>query len=355
MIYLNKRLKNKEIESKNIQQKKNKNSDLLIYSLYALILIFIFLYIITQNSLFGFGAFVFIVITLFFEFKSSISTDGTKKTLRDLGIAVIVVIIIFWIFPTLLLQSSSPINVVASCSMLPTLQRGDLVFVHGISNMSEFLKQNNIPIINISNVEFKKITENISQQFIEPLPYVPNNPSEIVFNNYYSKSSNYSIGLYNIACIKNYLYKGFKSLIGLCLINASTSNPIKYTYSIGNLSYQNNTYREAYISGLTLNNITVYENYSNPIIVYKTVPGDSFTDSQIVHRIFAAIHVNNTYYILTKGDNNPILDMQDMNYPVNQSDVIGYVVFKIPYIGYPSLILRGQFGPVSGCNQTLTR
>ncbi len=361
MIYLNKRLKKKEIEEKKEQEqkkeqeKKQKNTDLFIYSLYALIVIFIVLYIITQNSLIGFGAFVLIVITLFFEFKSSITTDGTKKTLRDLAIAVVVVIIVFWVFPTIFLQSSSPINVVASCSMLPTVQRGDLVFVHGVSNMSQFLKQNNIPVINVSNKEFNQITQNISQQFIEPLPYVPNKPYDIIFSGYYSKTSNYSIGLYNIACIENYLSKGLRGLIGSCLINSSTSNPFKYKYSVGNLSYLNKTYDEAYISGFTLNNITVYENYSNPIIVYKTVPGDSFTDSQIIHRVFAAIHVNNTYYILTKGDNNPILDMQDMNYPVNQNDVIGYVVFKVPYIGYPSLILKGQFGQVPGCNQTLTR
>ncbi|MEM0200961.1 MAG: hypothetical protein QXD23_00980 [Candidatus Micrarchaeaceae archaeon] len=348
--------KNNENINVNSKKQNKKNTEILIYFLYALIIIFIVSYIITQNTLFGFAAFASIVITLFFEFRSSIKSEGAKNTIRDLIIAIILVIIVFWVIPTIYLQSSSPINVVASCSMLPNIQRGNLVFVHGISNITQFLKQNNIPVINVSKKEFSQIIDNLSEQFIEPLPYIKNKTSEVLFNDYYPKNSSYSIALYNIACIDNYFSKGLRNLIGSCIINSSTtSNPIKYIYSTENLSYQNNIYTEPYISGFRLNNITVYENYSNPIIVYKTIPGDSFTDSQIVHRVFAALEVNNTYYILTKGDNNPILDMQDMNYPPNQSDVIGYVVLNIPYLGYPSLILKGQFGTVQGCNETLTR
>ncbi len=329
----------------------------LIYIFYALIIIFIILYIFFQNPLFGFLGFATIVLTLFFEFKSSIKEEGTKKTITDVIIAVIVVLVLFWILPTIFLQSSSPINVVASCSMLPSIQRGDIAVVHGISNMSQFLSQNHIPIVNISKTQLSILMSNLSKEFVEPLPYTPGNPSSILFTGYYPNNSNYKIGFYSISCINDYLQKGVYSKLSSCLLNSSdqSKNIIGYSYSIANLSYENHIFKIPYVSAITINNKTIVENYSNPVVVYKTIPGDSFTDSQIIHRLFAAIRVNNTYYLLTKGDNNQVLDIEDMNYPPNQSDIVGYMVFDIPYLGYPSLIIKGQFGEVPGCNQTIIR
>lgn len=345
------------INEKTTTQKSNKSSEKYVYLLYALIILFIALYILAQNSLFGFAAFATIIITLFIEFKSSINEEGTKKTLRDIIIAVVIVLVLFWVLPTIFLQSSSPINVVASCSMLPTIHRGDLVFVHGISNMSLFLSENHIPIFNISKSQFNYLMSNISNEFVQPFPYVAGNPSSIDFNGYYSKNSSYDVGFYSISCLDNNIKYGKLASLSSCLLNTTkqSKNVVQYTYSIANLSYQNNIFNIPYVSAITVNNNTAYENYSNPIIVYTTIPGDSFTDAQIIHRLFAALKVNNTYYLLTKGDNNQVLDMEDLNYPVNQSDVVGYLVLDIPYLGYPSLIIKGQFGEIPGCNETIIR
>ena len=75
----------------------------------------------------------------------------------------------------------------------------------------------------------------------------------------------------------------------------------------------------------------------------------------IIHRVVAALNVNGSYYILTKGDNNPGLDMEFGNYPINQSSVIGYDIATVPLIGYLKLIVSGQLGAVAGCNQTMLR
>jgi hypothetical protein len=98
----------------------------------------------------------------------------------------------------------------------------------------------------------------------------------------------------------------------------------------------------------------VPENYSNPVVVYKTIQNDSFGGS-IIHRLVAAIDVNGTYYFLTKGDNNPALDIEFGNYPAAQSDIVGYKIADVPVLGYVKLLISGQLVTPAGCNQTILR
>lgn len=106
-----------------------------------------------------------------------------------------------------------------------------------------------------------------------------------------------------------------------------------------------------YTRSITINNQTILENYSNPIIVYLTTPNDTFS-GDIVHRVFAALKVGSTYYLLTKGDNNPALDIEFGNYPVDQNMVIGKVVGVIPWLGYLTLAFKGGI-ETAGCNQVI--
>ena len=63
-----------------------------------------------------------------------------------------------------------------------------------------------------------------------------------------------------------------------------------------------------------MGNVSIAENYGNPIVVYQTTPSDYFTGS-IIHRVFAVLNVERSYYFLTKGDNNQALDIEFENYP----------------------------------------
>ncbi len=73
------------------------------------------------------------------------------------------------------------------------------------------------------------------------------------------------------------------------------------------------------------------------IIVYKK-PDGTF----IIHRVIKVKHVDDQFYYVTQGDNNPIPDGPGVPY----RDVIGKVVsvndapIKIPVIGYLSLMFR---------------
>jgi len=49
------------------------------------------------------------------------------------------------------------------------------------------------------------------------------------------------------------------------------------------------------------------------------------------------------------------LDIEFANYIPNESSVVGYVIARVPVLGYLKLIISGQFGQVAGCNQTIIR
>lgn len=329
-----------------------KTSNLVIYSLYAAIILLIIAYIFTGLALIGLLAFALIIAAIALELRASLRYEGGRRTLIDIGIAVAAAILIFWAIPALLLQTSSPINVVESCSMLPTLHRGDLVLLHGISNTSTFLKSHNIPVVNVTGQQFSSMVSTMQNEFVEPFAYYPSDPNQIS-SIVAANASGYSVGFYNLECIAK---EGATQSpqYGKCQLSSQSSNLIKYGYAAAKLEAASGNKSIIYVPSITIGNTTVVENYSNPIIVYKTTSMDYFS-GDIIHRLVAAIDVDGKYYLLTKGDNNPILDIESLNYPENQSAVIGYVISDIPYLGYPSLIIKGQIGPVAGCNQTIIR
>jgi len=68
------------------------------------------------------------------------------------------------------------------------------------------------------------------------------------------------------------------------------------------------------------------------IIIFQLSNSNTF----IVHRIVEIIKDENGLLIKTKGDNNPIEDP----WIVRPSQIKGIVIFKIPYLGYISLVLQ---------------
>lgn len=68
----------------------------------------------------------------------------------------------------------------------------------------------------------------------------------------------------------------------------------------------------------------------NDILVYK------HDNKIIVHRVVKIININGRFNFITKGDNNKDSDA----YVIKEKDVIGVVVFKIRYIGMPTVALN---------------
>jgi signal peptidase len=72
------------------------------------------------------------------------------------------------------------------------------------------------------------------------------------------------------------------------------------------------------------------------IIVFNT----NYHDKPIVHRVVEIQNVSGELHYYTLGDNN---DVQDPGYRV-YADIIGVVVFVIPYVGHITLFLHEPFG-----------
>ena len=59
----------------------------------------------------------------------------------------------------------------------------------------------------------------------------------------------------------------------------------------------------------------------------------------IVHRIYRIVNNNSEYFIYTKGDANNDYD----KYKITEDMIVGIVKFKIPIIGYPTILLNERW------------
>ncbi|MEM3241145.1 MAG: hypothetical protein QXV17_10310 [Candidatus Micrarchaeaceae archaeon] len=324
----------------------------LMPALYAILVISIAAYVLTENQAAGLLVFIIIIAILIAETRKSRSKERTKRTAIEMALALGTVVVI-WILLILYLDTTAPIDAVASCSMLPILHRGDLVALHGISNFTEFVESEHIPVVNVSSAEFSAFESSIDNEFISYYAYAKGNKSDISYLLPVGASTNsYGIGLYNTKCLSNYSHTGQAYNYYKCYVPNQNGNMIKYNYSIGNITIGGKLMNVVYTSSISILNKTIYANYSMPIIAYRTTGQDSFS-GDIIHRVFAAIRTGNTYYFLTKGDNNQALDIEFANYPPSDGSIVGRVIADVPAIGYLKLIISGQFAAPQGCNQTI--
>lgn len=339
------------------KKEKPKSKPMALWPLYILLVIFILGYSLNNNIYLGLGAFVIIVIILVLiakEVKEEVNVTGKMEVIKEVALYFGVAIAI-WLILIFVLQTNSPINAVASCSMLPVLQKGDMVVLHGISNFSSFLNsKGGVPVVNISSQQFQSFESGINGEFLAYYAYFNNNKSNISSVLPNGDNSKYTIALYNTECITKFDYLNQPQNLRQCYVGQNpSSNLIKYNYSLGTLNVANVNYTNIQTGSITIANTTISENFTNPIVVYSTTPQDSFSGA-IIHRLVAVLSVNGTYYTLTRGDNNPALDLQFGNYPAAQNTVIGYVLSNFPFIGYLKLIISGQIGATPGCDQVIT-
>ena len=83
----------------------------------------------------------------------------------------------------------------------------------------------------------------------------------------------------------------------------------------------------------------IFESYGDQTIKEGQVIVFESNDSLIIHRVADIQIINGVRRYFTKGDKNASLDD---GFRVD-SDIVGLVNFKVPYVGYPTLWLRGLF------------
>jgi signal peptidase I len=222
--------------------------------------------------------------------------------------------------------------------MLPTLNMGDLIALQGISNASQI----KAPVVDVTPSEWNSTMADMQDEFT----------ACILYNSTSGRIDQYMRPGDVVALDQEQLGKG----IGRVVANSSQSGLIRYDCGLQNVSTSAGIQQEAYTKYVVVNGTVIRENLNNSIVVYQTTPKDLFYmegDEYIVHRAYAVIDAGGSYYVLTKGDNNPGLDIQYANYPPNLSSIKGKVVASIPYIGFLKLALSNQIATPAGCNSTV--
>lgn len=90
---------------------------------------------------------------------------------------------------------------------------------------------------------------------------------------------------------------------------------------------------------LNVGDAAIFEKYDGQTIEKGQVIVFKDEKNMIVHRVVDMEKINNQTRYYTKGDFN---EARDEGF-VTDSEIVGLVYFKIPYIGYPTLWLRGLF------------
>lgn len=306
----------------------------------SIIIITFILYLLTKHQIFGIlVAFEFIGFVAL-EIYHGVRKNGIKHEITDvlksLGIAIFI-----WLLISVLLRTAVPVSAVVSCSMLPNLQRGDFVIIHGAT-----IAELTAPEIIVSEEELRKIY----------------NPETNVISPYRNFTVNGSIFSY---CSANRFFDR--------TCNSFYSEPEKFKEQRGLLTFTySNCTRKTFgtnklesvpcITSVSYNEKEYTTNISNSIIVYEANKGDLFSyTGDIIHRVYLKIKTTeNRSYVLTKGDNNNIFDVQFYNYnnglantPQSETNIKGTHIFAIPYIGYLKLFISGFVEEPIYCNSNL--
>ena len=96
---------------------------------------------------------------------------------------------------------------------------------------------------------------------------------------------------------------------------------------------------ESMTGSINKGDVTIFESYHNQRIQSGDIIIFKYNDIQMVHRVAEVKTVNNENHYYTKGDINKV---NDPEYRL-EKDIIGVSLFKIKYIGIPTLWLHSLF------------
>lgn len=291
------------------------------------------------NPQMGIAVGVFIAIEIFvmvgLEIKAGAKEYGWEHEIVDTLVALVVAVAI-WISSSVLLNTSSPISGVVSCSMLPNLYRGDFVIIQGADVDAYEIK--------LSAKEFSDLSSHQS----------------LLFFNQTNKTVSGSAYAY---CMYHRYEPICKEFIANPENVVEIAGPFTYRYSSCAIEYPQKdiTSYGPCLRSVEFKGHEYLVNYSNNIIVYQSDPGNLYYKvGDIVHRVIFKINVENETYYITRGDNNPIMDIQvydffanQGNSPIPERNVKGKVVLRIPLLGYFKLFIAGFYEEDPQCNTLL--
>ena len=285
--------------------------------------------LLTDDSEWAFLRFLFAVLViaemlfiLGVEVKQNTKKHGWKHEVVDTIVALLVALGI-WFGAMFVLNTSSPVSGVVSCSMLPNLYRGDFVVVQGADPTAYH--------ISMSKDDFADFEQDYSLVF-------QGGESHTV------PGSLYSFCIFNPSAD---LCKGFASSPREYL---EKRGPLTYKYEMCSIETQDGTVTSSpCVASVSYGEKEYLTNFSHDIIVYQPPVTDLYGRvGDIVHRALFVINVDGETYYLTRGDNNPVLDIQVYDYntmmgnhPVSSENFKGKVILRVPVLGYFKLLISG--------------
>jgi len=304
----------------------------------AILILGLILYLLSPNDAFRLltGAIVAITIIglVVLEIKEGAKQQGWKHEIKDTVLTLIAALIL-WFAAQFVLNTSSPISAVVTCSMLPNLQRGDFAIVQGASP---------------SAYEIEMTKNELDELYGD--------------SKFYANGQNYSVkgSLYSYCA---YIRPEFcKEFVATPEKFPETKGSLTFHYSSCTMDIKNKgKMTEPCVTSVEYKEKIYPVNTSNEIIVYQPDKNELYSLSgDIIHRAYFKIKIKETgeYYYLTKGDNNPILDIQAYDYmlkmgnePIYQKKIKGKMIFKVPLLGYYKLLISGFFTEPPQCSMQL--
>jgi len=305
---------------------------------FAILICSLILYLLVKDISPGLGVAigVLIAIEIFvmvgLEIRQGAKESGWEHEIIDTVIALVVALAI-WFSASFLLNTSSPLSGVVSCSMLPNLYRGDFVVVQGTAIDAYE--------INLTKSEFESLRK--AKSIVKD--------RELTVD-----GSMYSY------CVYNRVNDVCKEFVSYPENITEVNGPFTYHYE--KCSIDNKDRTASYgpcLKSVEFRGKEYLMNFSNDIIVYKSDPGNLYNSiGDIVHRTLFKINADGQIYYLTRGDNNPILDNQVYDYrngignaPIPERNVKGKVLLRIPYLGYFKLFISGFYLEDPQCDTQL--
>ncbi|MCX8175329.1 MAG: hypothetical protein N3E51_03935 [Candidatus Micrarchaeota archaeon] len=297
---------------------------------YALIALFFVLYLFSGLWYFGLLAGLTIVWAVALEFLLGVRQHGFAREIKETLFAVFLAVGL-WFGLGWVLQTPSPLNAIVSCSMLPNISRGDMVVLAGGE-----IRAPQETVGSLEGMEHAKV-------------YREGKP---------------------VATVKGSLYSHCAQRAADTLCSEFVRNPSAFTERKGEFEFGYAKCEIVSKSGarqygpcvvwLAVNGRRYYANFSNDVAVYAPRPDEYYSRvGDIIHRVFMKVESNGSIYLLTKGDNNPVFDIQVYdertgagNRPVEIERSKGKVIFSIPYLGYFKLFISPSAIPTpEGCDR----
>ncbi|MEM3400322.1 MAG: hypothetical protein QXP42_05820, partial [Candidatus Micrarchaeia archaeon] len=271
--------------------------------------VFFLLYVFTKEPFVGVICVLFVIAQLIAESILGASEAGIKKELMEYVIAIVVALVFFYGL-VFFLNTGAPLDAVVSCSMLPNLERGDMVVLKGEKPKAE--------VVYVSRAEWER--------------------RKVGWNSTYFDCN---------ALGKRDACKKLKDVILQNITLEESDGLFNFTY--GQCAYRKNGEKEVglCVHYLKIGDKEIRENTENDIIVYDPKEGDYFyyRSKPIIHRVALVVDVEGERHYITKGDNNPVYDIQWGNSPVREGNIHGKVIMRIPYVGYAKILLSSILNP----------